>query len=79
MHKCASEGDAEGIEALIKEGYSVDESDHDSWAPIHHAAWYDHGFDDNIAGTYVSSQVQSSASYSSSVDPRQLQSEYCQQ
>ncbi|ELT97767.1 hypothetical protein CAPTEDRAFT_226695 [Capitella teleta] len=42
LHKCALEGDTEGILALLKSGLSVEQRDRESWAPIHHAAWFGH-------------------------------------
>jgi ankyrin repeat protein len=35
----ACEGDAETLRRLIKEGQSAAGPDHDSWTPLHYAAW----------------------------------------
>ena len=40
LHRCAFEGDAEGIKALLKSGSDVAAFDKEHWAPIHYAAWY---------------------------------------
>jgi Krev interaction trapped protein 1 len=40
MHKCACEGDVEGVRRCVQIGVSPDERDSDSWAPLHYACWY---------------------------------------
>ena len=39
MHKCACEGDVEGVRRCVQIGVSPDERDSDSWAPLHYACW----------------------------------------
>lgn len=39
MHKCACEGDEEGVRRCVKIGVSPDERDTDSWTALHYACW----------------------------------------
>ena len=40
MHKCACEGDSEGVRRCVEMGVSPNESDTDSWTALHYACWY---------------------------------------
>ena len=39
MHKCACEGDREGVRRCVKMGVPSDEQDTDSWTALHYACW----------------------------------------
>lgn len=39
LHKCAADGDADGIRNLLRENHKVTQPDKESMMPIHHAAW----------------------------------------
>ncbi len=40
MHKCAAEGDAEGLQGWLTKGFSMDQMDVEGWVPVHYAAWW---------------------------------------
>eukprot|EP00731_Ephydatia_muelleri_P031926 Em0023g433a len=40
LHRCVCQGDLEGMRQCFRMGASVNESDTDSWTPLHYACWY---------------------------------------
>ena len=39
LHKCACEGDCEGVRVALEGGYQVDEKDDSEWTAMHWACW----------------------------------------
>ena len=40
VHKCACEGDSEGVRMALEGGHQVDEKDDNEWTALHYACWW---------------------------------------
>lgn len=40
LHKFCCEGNIAGVRKCIQMGMSADQTDSDSWSPLHYACWY---------------------------------------
>ena len=40
IHKCACEGDSEGVRMALEGGHQVDEKDDSEWTALHYACWW---------------------------------------